>query len=357
MSGFLLLLAVVLLLIVVLQISKATELLGVLRGEEEELETNRRNALLLALTGFGVLAYTIISVFTNKHKFLPVAASEQGVWIDQLINITLLLTGIVFIVTHIVLFVFVYKYQYKKDRRAYYFPHNNSFEVVWTVIPSIVLTVLVIMGLNKWNRIFDKAPEDAVVIEATAQQFKWNIRYPGKDNQLGARDFTLVNSSNELGINWKQKASHDDFLADSIVLPVNTPVLVKLGALDVLHNFNLPHFRMKLDCVPGIPTQFWFNPTITTDSMRTIVDDPSFNYELACAELCGSGHWNMRKLVKIVTAEKYEEWLTTQKSYYELVVKPSMADNAEVEEQLIVVDANKNVTIIEESELEETLAH
>ena len=358
MSGFLIILIIVLLLFVILQISKATELLGVLRGEEEELESNRRNAFLLLITGLGTLVYTIVSIFVFKDRFLPVAASEQGVWIDGLIRTTFLFTGIVFVITQVILFVFVYKYQFRKGKRAYFFPHNNSFEIVWTLVPAIVLTILVVSGLNKWNKIFSPAPEDAVVIEATAQQFKWNIRYPGKDKALGPRDFTLVNSSNELGINWNMKSSHDDFIADSIVLPVNTPVLVKIGALDVLHNFNLPHFRMKLDAVPGIPTEFWFRPTITTDSMRLITEDANFNYELACAELCGTGHWNMRKLVKIVSKEKYEEWFNEQESYYELVVAPTLASkNSDNEEQWIVVDENKDVTIIEESELEEVLAH
>jgi cytochrome c oxidase subunit II len=313
----LIILVTALVFLVILQISKASEYIGILKGEEKsEGDSYRSNAAILTVVGFLFLILSIVTIFTYKSKFLPVAASEHGVWIDQLIVVTLIFTGIIYVITHVLLFWFVWKYRYSEKRSAYYFPDDNRLELAWTIVPAIVLTIMVAMGLQKWFKIFQPAPTDAIVIEATAKQFQWMIRYPGMDNQLGIRDFTLVNAENELGINWSDKASHDDFMADEIVLPVNKPVLVRIGALDVLHNFYLPHFRLKMDAVPGIPTKFWFRPTITTDSMRIITGNPEFNYELACAELCGSAHYNMRKVVKIVSDVQYDIWKRNQKRMY-----------------------------------------
>ena len=130
MNAVLLILAVALLLIVLLQVGKVLELIGIVRGKEEaEESTNSVNAFLLTLTGFACLVYCIVSVFFYKDKFLPVAASEYGVAIDKVQQITLYITGIVFVITQILLFVFVYRYQYKKDRKAYYFPDNNKLEL------------------------------------------------------------------------------------------------------------------------------------------------------------------------------------------------------------------------------------
>jgi outer membrane protein OmpA-like peptidoglycan-associated protein len=204
------------------------------------------------------------------------------------------------------------------------------------------LIVLVGYGLQKWFKVYSDAPSDAITIEATAEQFAWTIRYPGTDNQLGKRDFTLCNAENKLGVNWNDDKSHDDYIADEIVLPVNKPVLVKIGALDVIHNFYLAEFRMMLDAVPGVPTQFWFRPTITTEEMRVIKGDPEFDYMLACNQLCGTGHFNMKKTVKIVSVEEYKKWAAEQKSYYTTVVLPKLGE-AKANENTQSNTAFKNV--------------
>lgn len=330
MQLILILLAVVLVFIVILQISKATELINVLKGDEErELSSSKSNALAFAFSGVFLLVFMFVTAYLSKDKLLPVPASEHGEWIQSLINVTLFFTGTVFLVTNFLLFYFVWKYRYKKGQKAYYFPDNNKLELAWTVVPAIVLTVLVAMGIDKWYKIFSDAPEDAIRIEATAKQFGWYIRYPGADKALGKRDFTLSNSDNELGVNWKDAKSHDDFIADEIVLPVNTPVLVNIGALDVIHNFYLPEFRLMMDAVPGIPTKFWFRPTKTSAEMKAIKGDPEFEYELACNQLCGTGHFNMKKVVKVVTLEEYNKWFAEQKSYYKTVVLPNSEAPAE----------------------------
>ncbi len=211
MSEGLIIIAIVLLFIVFLQVSKVIEFIGVLRGgKKQEEESNSLNANLLALTGIAVLVGSVASVWAYKHLLLPVSASEQGVKIDAVQNLTLFFTGIVYVITQIILFYFVWRYQYKKDRKAYYFPENNSLELAWTVIPAIVLTVLVIKGLLLWFEIFQPVPKEAVVIEATAQQFRWNIRYAGGDQDFGPRDLKFVSPTNELGIDWDDATSHDD---------------------------------------------------------------------------------------------------------------------------------------------------
>ncbi len=350
MSAVLIILAVLLLFIILFQIGKVVEVIGQLRGEASgEDDSNDLNAALISIAGIVILVSSIISVFFYQDKFLPTSASAQGVKIDQIRDITLLFTGIVYIITQTVLIVFVWKYRYKKGRKAVFFPHNNTLELVWTVVPSIVLVVLVVWGLNIWYQIFSKSSPDAIVIEATAQQFRWNIRYPGADNQFGQRDLKFVNNTNELGINWGEVASQDDILPTDIYLPVNRDVKVNIRSLDVLHNFYLPHFRMKMDAVPGIPTSFWFTPIHTTAEMRDITGNPDFNFELACAELCGSAHYNMRKKVVVVTQEEYDAWLLEQPSYYKQVVEPTLNPSANTD---VIPETNTSAdtttTIVEE---------
>ncbi len=327
MSIILGLLTLVLLYIVIVQISKASDLIKSLRSGGEHEESFGNNAIFVAVIGFGILIYSIVTCFVYAPTTLPKPASEQGVWIKNLMDITLVLTAIVFVITQALLFWFVYKYHYRKDRKAYFFADNNKLEVAWTVIPAIVLTFLIGFGIQKWFKIFSPAPKDAILIEATGKQYAWTLRYAGADHTLGARDFTLVNPDNELGINWNDAASHDDFMADELVLPVNKPVSINIGALDVIHNFYLPHFRLMMSAVPGVPTHLWFRPTVTTEEMKIETKNPNFEYVLACNKLCGSGHYNMKKKVRIVTQAEYDKWFSEQKSYYETVVKPATSSD------------------------------
>lgn len=333
-SVLLLGLVLALLFIVVLQISKTSDLIDALRKDANK-RSHSKAALYVAIIGFGVLLYTLISSYYSVDKLLPESASEQGKWIDQITNITLILTGIVFVITHVLLFYFVYKYHYRKDRKAAYYPENNLLEIIWTVVPSIVFVVLIILGLKYWNKIFSPAPLDALNIEVTGKQFAWVVRYPGNDQKLGIREFTLVTPENELGVNWNNKKSQDDMLVDEIVLPVNVPVNVNIAALDVIHSFYLPEFRVMMDAVPGVPTKFWFKPTITTEEMRQKLNNPNFDYVLACNQLCGSGHYNMKKIVKVVSDSEYKAWLGKQKSYYETMIKPALAEKATLTASLV----------------------
>lgn len=319
--------------LIVFQLSRASELLNVLKGKgfNGEDSTNTNAILLMLFMVLGLLG-TVWSAWYYSDLFLPVSASEHGVWVDEMFNLTLFFTGIVFIITQILTFYFAYKYRQRKNNKAYFFPHNNKLELLWTAVPAVVLTVLVTLGIENWTKITSPAPETSRIIEVTAQQFNWIVRYPGADNALGQRAFERITAENQLGIDWEDKSSHDDVYTTEIHLVVNQPVLFKLGAKDVLHSFYLPHFRVKQDCVPGIPTQFWIRPTITTKEMRQKLNNEDFTYELACAELCGQAHWNMRMEVIVETEEEYNAWLAEQKPIYDSV-KASMANQEDTTEE------------------------
>lgn len=348
MTGLLSFAVIVLLFVVVVLIARTSELTAHLRGEYKDTSNiSKVNGILMI--SFLVLFFVGIAYCLKLFLpiMLPKAASVHGEKTDGLFNLTMIFLAIVFVLTQTALFYFAYRYNESKTSEAYFYAHNNKLELVWTVIPAIVMAVLVTFGLVEWYKIFDVNSRDTknmMVIEATAKQFNWIIRYPGKDGKLGERhyDKKLISLENELGIDWvNDKNSQDDFMPDKIYLVKNKPVLMKLGALDVLHSFFLPHFRVKMDCVPGLPTQFYFVPTMTTVEMQQYLrtqpwwqtNNPetgeprwkTFKYELACAELCGASHYGMQKEVVVVTQAEYDEWLNKQGSFYESVVKPKLA--------------------------------
>jgi cytochrome c oxidase subunit 2 len=333
MFGVLAVIAVILIMVILVQIGKVVELSSQLKDEAKaDAASYNWQGILLGLflvVGFAAMTW---SVFKYDEFFLPEAASEHGGMIDNMFMWTLVATGIVFIITHILLFWYAMKYRHKEGRKVKYYPDDNKLELIWTAVPAVVMFILVGMGLSKWYKITGPAPEGSMIIEATGKQFEWIIRYPGNDGELGGKDFRMINLSNNiLGQDWSDERNHDDFIAPEIHLIKGKPVIVKINAQDVLHNFYLPHFRTKLDAVPGMPTQLWFTPNLTTAEARDKYGNEEFNFELACAELCGKGHFSMKKIVIVETEEEYNAWLATQKSYYEQVGKGGQAAVEEVE--------------------------
>ena len=343
MIGLVALMIVVLLAVIIVQLGRVSELSAKIRGEAEvEEQKNNRTAFYMLVFLVVFLVFCVVSAWMYKDRMLGYgphgAASLHGADLDSIFNVTLFFTGIVFVLTHIALFWFSFKYRENKDRKATFFAHSTKLEIIWTVIPTIVLIFLVVRGLNVWNNVMaDVDPEeDHIEIEATGYQFAWDLRYPGPDGKLGTRDFRKINTANNpLGQDWTDVKNIDDFQPDRIVLPVGQKVRVRITAKDVLHNFYLPHFRVKMDAVPGLPTYFIFTPMKTTAQYRQNLKeypewqqpadpaDPTgpqrweeFQYELACAELCGKGHYSMRRIVEIVEQPEYEKWLAEQNSYY-----------------------------------------
>lgn len=255
------------------------------------------------------------------------SASEHGLDIDFMFYITLIITTIVFILTHIALFGFSYQYRGSKERKAYFYPHNNSLERIWTIVPAIALTILVLLGFFTWRSITNVSEEDqkkAMNIEVVGEQFKWNLRYSGGDNSIGKRNFKLTTPTNGLGIDFKDQKSWDDKLVGEIVIPVGKPVRVTIGSKDVLHSFYLPDFRVQINAVPGMPTYFQFTPRLTTAQMREKRNNPAYDYVLLCAKICGAGHYNMQAKVTVVSEAEYAVWIAKQPLYYNDDVKKEL---------------------------------
>ena len=308
---------IALVLLIVFQLAKTNEMIVALKGEQEAMHSSNRfnaNMFLLFLI-FGMIG-AVWSTFHYAPLYLPMPSSEHGVWIRNMFFWTLVATVPVFFLTHIALFWYSFKYRRDGTRTAYYFPGSNKLELIWTAIPAVVMILLVYEGLRSWYKITGPAPQEATVIEATGQQFFWTIRYGGEDNKIGKKSVKLIGGDNALGLDWEDQNNHDDFVADELHLKIGQPVLVRINAIDVLHSFYLPHFRVKMDAVPGIPTQFWFTPTKTTKQMREELNNPDFNYELACAELCGQAHFNMRKVVVVDDETDFNAWKAQQQPIY-----------------------------------------
>lgn len=313
---FLLFVAGVLIFVVINKTTRVLELTYELSGKPTTIKWNKINGLLFFIFLFGFLGLTLWEMKNHGAKILPESASEHGVVIDRLFNTTLIITGTVFVITHILLFFFVYKYRGTGKRKALFYPHNDKLEVYWTIIPAIVLAVLVIFGWKTWTNITKPAPQEAMAIDVTAKQFAWIVRYPGNDGILGSKAFKLVNDVNETGIDFNDKNAKDDLMVREIYLPVNRPVKFNFAAKDVIHSAYMPHFRAQMNCVPGMPTTFWFTPRLTTEEMRQKTGDAKFDYVLLCAKICGSAHFNMQVKIVVVNDKQYADWLATQKPYY-----------------------------------------
>jgi len=307
--------------IVIFQIAKASEYVSVLKGEEKSRKQNNKiNAFLMIaflILGF-IGAWYCNELYFGKTLFPQGSASVEGEKIDEMLYITTAVTGLVFIITQTLLFWFAYKYQEQDGKKAFYFPHNNKLELIWTTVPAIFLTVLVVFGLKFWFRITADAPKEAIVVEITGHQFAWDMRYPGVDNKLGKKNYKLYNkpSGNTLAVDFADPDSHDDLHTTEMHLPVGKPVKLVINAQDVIHDVGLSHFRLKMDAVPGIPTTMWFTPKYTTEEMKKRTGNPNFVYEISCDQMCGKGHFSMRGVIVVETEEQYKKWLSDQKPEY-----------------------------------------
>ena len=215
---------------------------------------------------------------------LPPAFSTFAPGIDRIYYVILVLTAVAFVIVEAGLLWFAIQYRARPGRKAYYTHGNVTAEIVWTAVPAVTVVILGIMSAPVWNRIKgrDSVPPDAVPVGVRGQQFEWQVTYPGADGQLG---------------------SDDDFtVRNQLHVVVNRPTVVRLTAEDVIHSFFVPAFRLKQDAVPGMEINVWFEPTQTG------------RYELACAELCGLGHYRMRAFVDVHTEEDYQRWLAEQTS-------------------------------------------
>lgn len=296
---------------------RLTVLTGVFRGRSGFFRVdplNSVNAWLFPLFMLVFFIGVVWSIDIAAEDFLPEPSTEEGKVIDGSLFTNLNLILIVFFAAHVPLFVFPFIYRHKKKRKALFYPMNLKMEIIWTAIPFIAYMGLFSAGYIAWKKIFSK-PEDPVIVEITGEQFTWIARYPGKDNKLGKIDYSLIDALDHLGLDYSDTATFDDFVTGRVHIPVDRDILFKIRSKDVIHSVFIPHFRIKMDAVPGMPTQISFRPTKTTRQMRDAKGIPSFNYSIYCAELCGRLHYAMKIDVMVQEEEEFQNWYRAQGSW------------------------------------------
>ena len=350
------LVTVILISISVWQIVKIFEISNLGQKKDNSQVANYNDNDLHGKLMFAFLAFiylvTIYSFVSYTKVLLPESASEHGYTYDNLLLISFITIFIVQTITQALLHYFTYKYRGTKGRKASFITHNNKLELVWTVIPAIVLFVLILYGMSTWSDImnFDE-DEDALVVELYAAQWNWKARYAGDDNVLGDANVRFLNDfdgRNIVGIDSSDPNGLDDVVVtQEFHLPVDRKVIFKFRSQDVLHSAYMPHFRAQMNCVPGMITEFSFTPTTTTADMRMNADvvekvnrinkirydnsqeliakgeeplDPyQFDYLLLCAKICGSSHYNMQMKIVVESEKDFNKWLNKQNKFSEIV--------------------------------------
>ena len=454
------------------QLAKVGQLTSLIRNKKEEdisaADTRLNGGLFVAF----MLAFYVsfIWLIVRYGDYNPPAASAHGVAYDTLMNFNLYIIIAVFFLVNTVLFVFANKYRQEAGRKAKFFAHDNRLELIWTVIPSIVLAVIIIYGLRTWNEMTGEASEDALRVELYSKQFDWTARYAGADGEFGLSNFNLITiPNNPLGIvtsdgvesaladiegqiealeselahergrllaqidevknqlhadhhhahgheDHADHGDHDDHgmsaerqamlevrlhelehmlegenvvvLSDAAVeakedkvhrlkrhrqrimevqpfdyeggvaaweagaddkivkgefhLPVGREVEFVFRSADVIHSAYMPHFRAQMNTVPGVPTRFKMTPTITTDSMRTVLDDPDFDYVLLCNKVCGAAHFNMQMKVIIESEQEYKAWLESQE---EFLADKEVATESDARAEATDLNNNESATL------------
>ena len=236
-------------------------------------------------------------MFLSGRWWFPEAISEHGPRVDSQFMITITVCGIAFAAAQIGLGWVVWKYRSSADKeRASYSHGNNRLEVVWTVVTAIVFIGLAVMGQKVWASLhLHAAPPGSYQIEVTAQQFAWNVRYPGKDNVFGKTDpQSIDDTTNPVGVVDTDPNGKDDTVVPTLVVPANRPVELVLKSKDVTHSFWVPQLRFKQDLVPGMAIHVHF----TANKVG--------KYELACAELCGMNHYKMKSFMLVLPQSDFD---------------------------------------------------
>lgn len=344
MTAFLVVLVIILFGVAVMQMGKIFQLSKTKTDNTSQIandKDNNVNGWLMLMFVLFIYALAFISHWKWSDVFLPVAASEHGVDIDQLWLISMVLIFIVGIITQWLLHYFAFKYRGKKTQRATFYADNDKLEFIWTIIPVIVLAGLIIYGLFTWTDIMNVDPEDdPMVIELYAYQFDWRARYGGDDNVLGEANVRLIEGANILGVDTSDPNAQDDIVVNELHIPKGRKILFKMRSQDVLHSAYMPHFRAQMNCVPGMITQFAFTPTITTEEMRLndeivakvkkindirrekskaliangdeVLETYEFDYMLLCNKICGNNHYNMQMKIIVESEEDYQAWMDQQ---------------------------------------------
>jgi cytochrome c oxidase subunit 2 len=243
--------------------------------------------------------------FMSPWWLTPIASNWGN--IDDTINITFWVTGFVFVAVNLFMAYAVYKYRYNKDRRAKYEPENKKLEIWLTVLTSLGVASLLTPGLFVWAD-FVTVPDEAHEVEVVGQQWQWSFRYPGADGILGAADTRFITAENPFGMDADDPNGQDDILVSSqqMHLPIDRPVKILLRSKDVLHDYAVAQFRVKMDLVPGSVTYLWLTPTVAG------------TYDILCEELCGLAHHVMRGSVVVEDEASYNNWLAGNPTFAQM---------------------------------------
>jgi len=251
---------------------------------------------------FGLATLVLVVASTVAFvgwSWLPLPLVSDRIAIDDAIWVSLLVTGALFIGTNLLLAWFAFRYQDREGATAAYWHHSPRLEWTWTLVTAAIMAAFAVSALKLWAQVQNsEPPADAAVVEVIGQQFAWNVRYPGKDGVFGRTDPKLVDPGalNFIGLDKSDPAAADDQLLgqNELILPEGRAVRVRLRSLDVIHSFFLPQFRVKQDAMPGMTGEIWFVPTKAGE------------YEIACAEHCGLGHYRMKGKLTVVPAAEFE---------------------------------------------------
>ena len=321
---------------------------GKLSGSQiaNDKDNNLHGKLMLA---FVVFMYILMMYCFIQYRnfFLPISASEHGADYDRLMFISVVLIIFVQLITQGLLHFFTYKYRGSIGKKALFYADNDKLEFIWTIIPVITLSALIIYGLFTWTSIMniDEEEGNPLIIELYAYQFDWRARYSGDDNVLGKANVRFIEGINTLGLDVSDSYGKDDKIVNELHLPVGRKVIFKMRSQDVLHSAYMPFFRSQMNVVPGMITEFSYVPTVTTDEMRNTkfmvnkvstineirrdksktliangdeaLEEYSFDYYLLCNKICGASHYNMQMKIIVESEEEYENWLKTQPTFKE----------------------------------------
>ena len=280
----------------------------------------------------GIIFFLIILGSVLFHIFTPwywtdIASNWQGM--DDTITLTFWIGGGVFVAVCLFMIYCLFKYSYKEGRKVEYKPEDKKLEKILTWATTLGIAALLAPGLIIWNQ-YVNVPKNALEVDVMAWQWGWQYRLPGEDGKLGTTKVTNISDENPFGINVDDPFGRDDILvqSDYINLENNKPVKILLRSVDVLHNWYVPQFRSKMDAVPGIVTFYWFEPNKIGE------------YEVLCAEYCGVGHYAMRGGVEVQGTEDYNQWLSEQETFQDLIAKQ---EKLEFENKKLVKNINLNL--------------
>ena len=340
------------LILVAISIWQITKIFELSQGNKEnnqvatDADNNYNGKLMFAFLLF-LYGLTLYSFWAWGDVLLPEAASEHGSDYDNLMWISFAIIFFVQTITQALLHYFAYKYRGEKGKKALFYADNDRLEVIWTIIPVITLSGLILYGLYTWTDIMSPSQnEEALVVELYAQQFNWKARYAGSDGVLGDANVRFLqdfDGKNLVGIDATDPNGLDDVVVQELHLPAGREVIFKMRSQDVLHSAYMPFFRAQMNCVPGMITEFAFTPVITTEEMRLspevqakvkkinkirneksqellakgeeALEPYEFDYLLLCNKICGASHYNMQMKIVVETPEEFEKWMDQQQTF------------------------------------------